>query len=54
MQEAVATDDELLREVEEIERHLRLIRRETHRVIEDDQRRMPLTLRSPGTELGTR
>jgi MarR family transcriptional regulator, organic hydroperoxide resistance regulator len=43
MQEAVATDDELLREVEEIEQHLRLIRRETHRVIEDDQRRTPLT-----------
>jgi MarR family transcriptional regulator, organic hydroperoxide resistance regulator len=43
MQEAIATDDELLREVEEIEQHLRLIRRETHRVIEDDRRRTPLT-----------
>ncbi len=43
MREAVATDDELLREVEEIEQHLHLIRREMHRVIEDDQRRMQLT-----------
>ena len=43
MQETVAKDDELLREVEEIEQHLRLIQREMRRVIEDDQRRTPLT-----------
>lgn len=43
MQETVANDDELLREVEEIEQYLRLIRGEMRRVIEDDQRRMPLT-----------
>jgi len=43
IQEAVANDNELLQEVEEIEQHLRLIRREMRRVIEDDQRRMSLT-----------
>jgi len=43
LQEPTANDDELLREVEEIEQHLRLIRREIHRVIEDDQRRARLT-----------
>jgi DNA-binding MarR family transcriptional regulator len=42
-QNATANDDELLREVTEIEQHLRVIQRERYRVIEDDQRRGRLT-----------
>jgi DNA-binding MarR family transcriptional regulator len=43
VQEAIDIDDELLREVAEIEQQLRSIRREMRRVIEDDQRRSRLT-----------
>jgi MarR family transcriptional regulator, organic hydroperoxide resistance regulator len=38
-----ATDQELLRTVEQIEQHLSLIQRERHRLIEDDERREALT-----------
>jgi DNA-binding MarR family transcriptional regulator len=43
MQQKVTNDEELLREVAEIEQQLRTIRREMLRVIEDDQRRGQLT-----------
>src|SRR5437867_10049087 len=42
-QEIGATDEELLRVVEEIEQQLSFIQRERRRVIEDDERRGSLT-----------